>query len=84
MHTPYATTSSRAYDGPIQADKNYAGYKVCDPRGRNIGRTERVFLNGNGEPEYIGVKVGLFGFKTVLLPVQSVVADEERRALFLQ
>jgi hypothetical protein len=30
------------------------------------------------------VKMGLFGLKTVLLPVQSVAEDEERRALLLQ
>jgi hypothetical protein len=29
------------------------------------------------------VKMGLFSFKTVLLPVQSVGADEERRTLVL-
>jgi hypothetical protein len=30
------------------------------------------------------VKMGLFGIKTVLIPVQTVAADEERRALVLQ
>jgi hypothetical protein len=30
------------------------------------------------------VKMGLFGFKTVLVPVQEVAADEKRRALVLQ
>jgi hypothetical protein len=30
------------------------------------------------------VKAGLFGFKTILIPVQTVTADEERRALVLQ
>jgi len=39
-------------------------------------------VNGRGEPEYIRVKAGLF--KTVLIPVQTVAADEERRALVLQ
>jgi hypothetical protein len=30
------------------------------------------------------VKMGFFTFKSVLLPVQSVAADEERRILVLQ
>jgi hypothetical protein len=30
------------------------------------------------------VKMGFFGFKTVLIPVQAIAADEERRALVLQ
>jgi hypothetical protein len=58
------------------------GYKVCDPRGQKIGRAEKLFLNGSDEPEYIRVKTGLF--KTVLIPVQTVAVDEERRALVLQ
>jgi hypothetical protein len=64
--------------------EEYAGYAVCDPRGQKIGRAERFFLNGSGEPEYIRVKMGLFGLKTVLIPVQALATDEERRAVVLQ
>lgn len=64
--------------------KGYARYTLCDPQGQRIGRTERIFLNGRGEPEYIKVKMGLFSFKRVLLPVQSIAADEERRILVQQ
>ena len=45
---------------------------------------ERLFLNESDEPEYILVKLGFFGFKTALIPVQGVLTDEERRALVLQ
>jgi hypothetical protein len=81
MRTPY---TAREQGGSIRTAEEFAGYTVCDPRGQRIGRTERLFLNGSGEPEYIRVKMGFFGFKTVLIPVQSVAADEERRALVLQ
>lgn len=64
--------------------EGYARYTLCDPQGQRIGCTERIFLNGRGEPEYIKVKMGLFSFKRVLLPVQSVAADEERRILVQQ
>jgi hypothetical protein len=57
---------------------------VRDPRGQRIGRAERLFLNESDEPEYILVKLGFFGFKTALIPVQVVLIDEERRALVLQ
>jgi hypothetical protein len=30
------------------------------------------------------VKMGFFRLKTVLIPVQAIAADEERRALVLQ
>jgi hypothetical protein len=83
MRTPYTAVSAKK-SGSIWALEGYVGYKVCDPRGQKIGRAEKLFLNGSDEPEYIRVKTGLFGFKTVLIPVQTVTVDEERRALVLQ
>jgi hypothetical protein len=82
MRTPYTAVSLGETGGSIRSPEEYAGYSVCDPRGQKIGRAERLFVNGRGEPEYIRVKTGLF--KTVLIPVQTVAADEERRALVLQ
>lgn len=84
MRAPYTTAGRKDPGGSTRTLEEYVGYKVCDPRGQKIGRAERLFLNGDGEPEYIRVKMGLFGFKTVLVPVQVVAADKERRALVLQ
>ena len=84
MRTPYTAVSRKESGGSIWALGEYVGYTVCDPRGQKIGRAEELFLNGSGEPEYIRVKMGLFGLKTVLIPVQSVAVDEERHALVLQ
>ena len=84
MRAPYVAVSPEERGSSMQTAEHYAGYKVCDPRGRRIGRIERVFVNGRGEPEYIKVKMGFLELKTVLLPVQWVAADEERRALVLQ
>jgi hypothetical protein len=41
-------------------------------------------LNENGGAEYAEVGMGLFGMKTVLIPLQSVTADAERRFLVLE
>jgi hypothetical protein len=41
-------------------------------------------LNGSGGAEYAEVKVGLFGLRTVLIPVQTVTVDAERRFLVLE
>jgi hypothetical protein len=68
----------------FETPQQCAGYGVCDPRGRNIGRLKRLFLNGSGGPEYAEVKVGVFGMKTVLIPVQIVTLDVERRSLVLE
>jgi hypothetical protein len=84
MRTPYTAVNHKEPSGSSWTLEEYAGYAVCDPRGQKIGRAERFFVNGSGDPEYIRVKMGLFGFKTVLIPVQAIAADEEQRTLVLQ
>ena len=81
-------TATRATRGawPVERfdePKQCAGYCVRDPRGRKIGRLKRFYLNGSGGPEYAEIKVGLFGMRTILIPVQTVVVDAERRSLVL-
>ena len=84
MGTLYTAVNRKEPSGSSWTLEEYAGYTVCDPRGQKIGRAEEFFLNGSGEPEYIRVKMGFFRLKTVLIPVQAIAADEERRALVLQ
>ena len=84
MRTPYTAASYREPGAQTRAIEECAGYVVCDPRRQKIGRAEKLFLNGSGEPEYIRVKTGLFGFKRILIPVQTVAVDVERRTLVLQ
>ncbi|MCA1716123.1 MAG: hypothetical protein LC781_04425 [Actinobacteria bacterium] len=68
----------------IEAPERYVGYVVCDPLGRKIGSVEKIFVNENHQPEYVRVKMGLFGLKSVLIPTKSVAIDEERRNLMLK
>ena len=68
----------------FETPQQCAGYRVRDPRGRKIGKLKRLFLNGSSGAEYAEVKVGLFGLKTVLIPLQSVTVDAERRFLVLE
>ena len=68
----------------FETPQQCAGYWVRDPRGRKIGKLKKLFLNGSGGAEYAEVKVGLFGMKTVLIPVQTVTVDTERRFLVLE
>jgi PRC-barrel domain len=68
----------------FEKPKQCAGYWVCDPRGRKIGRLKRLFLNESGGPEYAEVKVGFFGLRTVLIPLQTVTTDTDRGFLVLE
>ncbi len=64
--------------------ERYAGYTLQDPLGQKVGRVESVFTNRGGLPEYVRVKLGGFGSKSVLIPVLSVKSDEDRRTLTLE
>jgi hypothetical protein len=66
------------------ASKRGAGYAVCDPLGQKIGSAQEVFVNRNEEPEYVRVRIGLFGRKSVLIPVQFAEVDDERQILVLK
>ena len=59
-------------------------YMVLDPQGRRVGRVKELFRNACGEPEYLTIRLGPFGLKSVLIPVAFVVVDEERQTLTLQ
>ena len=67
-----------------ETQEEYFDYVVRDPKGRKIGRVVQIFTNRRGEPQYVRIRVGLFGSGSVLIPVCFVTLDEERRTLTLQ
>jgi len=52
--------------------------------GQKIGGAEEVFVNRDDEPVYVRVRIGLFGMRTVLIPVQFVETDNEGKTLVLK
>lgn len=77
------TLNSEANGIRLGTPKECLGYKVLDPLGQKVGSVQEVFVNEYGEPEYVQVKVGWFGSRSVLLPVQLVAVDGELRTLTL-
>ena len=64
--------------------KRCASYAVYDPVGQKIGSAEEVFANPDGEPVYVRVRIGRLLTRTVLIPMQFVETDEERKTLVLK
>jgi len=64
--------------------QEWRGYEVYDPLGQKIGQAEEILVNVSDDPEYIKVKMGFFGLKTVLIPVHLAAADAERRIIELR
>lgn len=80
----FGPRSPGQHESRIDGPGSCVGYLVCDPRGRKIGSVIELFFNDFDEPEYVNVKMGLFGSKTVLIPVTSILVKEEQRILMLQ
>ncbi len=68
----------------LDAPGECVGYGVYDPLGQRIGTAEKIFVNKPGEPQYIRVKMGVFGWKSILIPVESVAVNPGRKAITLE
>lgn len=77
-------TKSKNKSAGSAAPKRCAGYAVYDPLGQKIGVVEEVFANRDARPQYVRVRIGFFGGRSVLIPVQFVETDQERRTLILK
>ena len=64
-------------------EDQYAGYTVYDPDGDKIGKVDDLFVDENDQPEYIGVKMGLLGTRSTLIPWQMVEVREDDSSLIV-
>ncbi len=62
--------------GPAEA---YRDYTVYDQHYEKVGKVDDLFVDENDRPEYIGVKMGLFGTKSTLIPIELVRVNDLRR-----
>lgn len=54
----------------------YDGYQVNDKDGEKIGKVDDLFVDETDKAEYIGVKMGLLGMNSTLIPMDACRADE--------
>ena len=64
-------------------EDRYAGYTVYDPDGDKIGKVDDLFVDENDQPEYIGVKMGLLGTSSTLIPWGLVEVRETDSTLIV-
>jgi uncharacterized protein (TIGR02271 family) len=64
-------------------EDRFAGYTVYDPDGDKIGKVDDLFVDENDQPEYIGVKIGLLGTSSTLIPWQIVEVRETDNSLIV-
>src|SRR5829696_2968144 len=64
-----------------ELEEKYEDYKVYDNRGEKIGKVDDLFVEETDHEEYIGVKMGFFGLKSTLIPMDIVRVNEGDRSI---
>lgn len=62
-------------------EDEYAGYIVYDMHYEKIGNVDDLFVDENDKPEYMGVKMGLLGLKSTLIPWEMVRVNAKRQLI---
>jgi hypothetical protein len=68
-------------DGFTAVEDGFAGYTVYDSNHEKIGKVDDLFMDGNGRPEYIGVKMGFLGTRTTLIPFHIARVNDARQII---
>jgi hypothetical protein len=64
-----------------QLEERYEGYTVYDNAGDKIGKVDDLFVDEDDREEYIGVKMGLLGRRSTLIPMDIVRVNERERTI---
>ncbi len=64
-----------------ELEDKYEDYTVYDNSGSKIGKVDDLFVDEGDQEEYIGVKMGLFGRKSTLIPMEVVRINEADRRI---
>lgn len=64
-----------------ELEEKYEGYKVYDNAGEKIGKVDDLFVDEGDREEYIGVKMGFFGMRSTLIPMDVARVNERDRSI---
>jgi uncharacterized protein (TIGR02271 family) len=64
-----------------ELEDRYAGYIVYDRHYEKIGNVDDLFVDENGSPQYIGVKMGFLGTRTTLIPFEMARVNDARQTI---
>jgi hypothetical protein len=64
-----------------ELEEAYRDYTVYDQHYERIGRVDDLFVDENDQPEYIGVKTGILGMKSTLIPMEIARVNDRRKLI---
>ena len=66
---------------PMDIRNRYAGYQVYDRHYEKVGKVDDLFVDERTQPEYIGVRLGLLGTRSTLIPMEIIRINDRRRLM---
>jgi hypothetical protein len=64
-----------------ELEEAYRDYTVYDQHYERVGRVDDLFVDENDQPEYIGVKTGILGVKSTLIPMEIARVNDRRKLI---
>src|SRR3712207_734113 len=64
-----------------ELEEAYKDYTVYDQHYEKVGKVDDLFVDENDQPEYIGVKTGLLGMKSTLIPMELIRVNDRRKLI---
>ena len=61
-----------------ESEYSLEGYQAYDMHYEKIGMVDDLFGDENGRPKYVGVKTGLLGTRSALIPIELVHINHQR------
>jgi PRC-barrel domain len=55
------------------------GYQAYDMHYEKIGTVDDLFVDDDDRPKYVGVKTGLLGTRTTLIPIELMRVNDKRK-----
>src|ERR687893_2715318 len=62
-------------------EDRFADYTVYDQHYEKIGKVDDLFVDESDQPEYLGVKMGLLGTSSTLIPMDACTVDESTQSI---
>ena len=66
-------------DRSAEGEYSLEGYHAYDVHYEKIGTVDDLFADNDDRPKYVGVKTGLLGTRTTLIPIELVRVNDKRK-----
>jgi uncharacterized protein (TIGR02271 family) len=64
-----------------ESEYSLKGYQAYDVHHEKIGKVDDLFVDDDDQPKYVGVKTGLLGTRSTLIPIQLVRINDKRKLI---